>query len=145
MHGALCFTSLKTVVQTDTIGHVRGARWGPYELHTVKGELVMRKSVMNKGFFCFAVGLMTTGTWAQGPIIKLWVTEVYEVNPDGSYTPKCGVDEGGERICPTQDLPPGIAQPGDLINIETTVEGWDVDSDSGACSPEGEACSVSVV
>ena len=92
---------------------------------------------MNKGFFCFAACLMTTGAWAQGPIIKLWVTEVYEVNPDGSYTPKCGKD------CPTQDLPALVAQPGDLINIEATVERWDTDGDSGKCNPAGEVCSVS--
>ena len=69
-----------------------------------------------------AVMALTETTWAQ-PIIKLWVTEVYEVNPDGSYTPKCDVN------CPTQDLPPGIAQPGDLINIEVTVEGVGLDQE----------------
>ena len=80
---------------------------------------------------------LTASTWAQVPVFKLWVTEVYEVNPDGSYTPKCGVD------CPTQDLAAGIAQVGDLINIEVTVEGWDASTDSGICNPNGEVCSVS--
>ncbi len=71
------------------------------------------------------------------PIVKLWVTEVYAVNPDGSYTEKCGVN------CPTQDLLSGIAVPGDLINIEVRVEGWDTVTDAGECNPDGEVCSVS--
>ncbi|MCH8146899.1 MAG: hypothetical protein IH987_02765 [Planctomycetes bacterium] len=73
----------------------------------------------------------------EPPLFKLWVTEVYEVNPDGSYTPKCGAS------CPTQDLPGGLAEPGDLINIEVTVEGWDADIDLGQCNSFGEECSVS--
>ncbi|MCH8148778.1 MAG: hypothetical protein IH987_12400, partial [Planctomycetes bacterium] len=93
---------------------------------------------MNKRIFCVAVGLMSACTWAEiNPIFKLWVSEVYEVNPDGTYTPKCG---GG---CPTQNLQIGIAMPGDLINIEVTVEGWDASTDSGRCHPEKEVCSVS--
>ena len=48
------------------------------------------------------------------PIFRVWVREVY----DADLIPKCGV------ICPTQDLPEGIAEPGDFIDIEFTVEGW---------------------
>jgi len=93
---------------------------------------------MNIRIFCFAVGLTAAGTWAQVPIFKIWATEVYEVNPDGTFTAKCG-----ETNCPTQDLLAGIAQPGDLINIEVTVEGWDASTDSGECDPQGEPCGVS--
>ncbi len=60
---------------------------------------------MNIRIYCVAVGIMTASTWAQVPIFKLWVTEVYEVNPDGSYTAKCGA-----AVCPTQDLVAGIAR-----------------------------------
>ena len=93
---------------------------------------------MNARIFCVAVGLLTASTWAQVPLFKMWVTEVYEVNPDGTYTAKCGAVN-----CPTQDLLPGIADPGDLINIEVTVEGWDFSTDAGKCSPMGEVCSIS--
>ncbi|MCH9002497.1 MAG: hypothetical protein IIC02_07970, partial [Planctomycetes bacterium] len=96
---------------------------------------------MNIRIFCFAVGLTATGTWAQVPIFKMWVTEVYEVNPDGSYTAKCGVNCNPPHG--TQDLLPGIAQPGDLINIEVTVEGWDADMDAGECNVDHEVCSIS--
>jgi len=87
--------------------------------------------------FCCVVGLTAAGTSAQVPTFKMWVTEVYEVNPDGTYTARCG------PYCPTQELLPGIALSGDLIQIEVEVEGWDASTDSGVCHPEGEACSVS--
>jgi hypothetical protein len=69
--------------------------------------------------------------------MKLVVTEVYTDNGDGTYTEVCGFN------CPTQDLLPGIAAPGDLINIEVTLEDWDVDPDTGKCSRTRGACSVS--
>jgi len=97
----------------------------------------MRKSVVSTGIFCLAVGMFAAGSRAQVPLVKLWVTEVYQVNEDGTYTPKCLGN------CPTQDLLPGIADRGDLINIEVEVEGWDADTNAGVCARTGAACSVS--
>ncbi|MCH8146641.1 MAG: thrombospondin type 3 repeat-containing protein [Planctomycetes bacterium] len=48
------------------------------------------------------------------PIFRVWVREVY----DADLVPKCGA------TCPTQNLPEGIAVPGDFVDIEFTVEGW---------------------
>ena len=75
----------------------------------------MRKSVMNMRIFCVALGLMTASTWAQAPIFKLWVTEVYHVEDDGSYTEVCGAS--CNPPIGTQDLPPGIAEPSNAVII----------------------------
>ena len=78
----------------------------------------MRQAIMDVRISCVAFGLIASGTWAQVPVFKLWVTEVYEGNPDGFYTAKCG----GVNF-PTPDPISGISLPGVLIQIEVTVGG----------------------
>lgn len=72
------------------------------------------------------------GTPCNAPAFRVWIREVYDQN----LQPKCGAN------CPTQGLPPGIATPGDFIDIEVTVEGWDRDPDIGRCRVSDAACSL---
>ena len=74
----------------------------------------MRSSIASLAYLGFAsafVGLISTGASGQAPILSLWVTGVYEleeVTPgEWTWTSKCGA------TCPTQNLPVGIAEPGD--------------------------------
>lgn len=72
------------------------------------------------------------GTPCNTPAFRLWIKEVYDPN----LQPKCGAN------CPTQGLPPGIAAPGDFVDVEVTVEKWDRDPGTGQCRESGSVCSL---
>lgn len=97
----------------------------------------MRKSVGCFCLICGAVGFVATNGWAQVPVFKVEITEVYQqVGPD-QWIAKCG-----SEVCPTQNLPEGVAEPGDFLHITVTVEGWDAEPDRGICDNPEYDCSV---
>ncbi len=95
----------------------------------------MKHNVFTIGFVFGATSIWASAALAQGqPHFKLWATDIYDSTLSIKPCPEC----------PTQDIPSGRAEPGDFINIEVTVEGWDLDPDQGLCDGAiGVLCSVS--
>ncbi len=94
---------------------------------------------MRRWVLCLSVAYGVVGAWAstaqaQGqPHFKVWATEIYDSTM--SIMPCAS--------CPTQSLPSGMVGPGDFINVEVTLEGWDTQPDQGSCDgPTGGTCSV---
>ena len=98
----------------------------------------MRKSVGCFCMVCGAVGILAIHARAQVPEFKVVVTEVYEQVGPATWNAKCGVN------CPTQNLPVGVAEPGDFLHVVVTVSGWDAEPDRGICDNPGYECSVSL-
>lgn len=89
----------------------------------------MRKSFLYAGTLGF-LGMLGSSAMAQVPNVgtfSLWVTEIRDGTTDAV---KCSQGLGN---CPTQNVPLGLAMPGDKFRIDAYIGGWDAQPARGFC------------